>query len=308
MITGTLNNEEERRRLDIDQLTDIARKYVDAWESMNNALVDYMLTRALADPAQFIRVKVPEALYAKPFPTLLQCTDPSCKVLDFFQSRGQDDEQLLRKMSNPGRHFRVKGRKRIKCKRPGCNGYMRQLPFTAIHRCGHIRQLTIPPGLRRTTNLGFDDRGGASMMEGKFFDVDNKKGSLATTLQDKCPSCRAQYEGATGNSLVGRPVRNTEQFFPHNVQYLSLSTEMGKVIALITNFLGDPNSILTKEGADISRGIMLCLIGRATAQDLISHAESLSAAGDTETINEDRIRNELQQTVKTREGDSFEYY
>ena len=296
-ITGVRSNEEEARGLDIDQLIDIARKYVKAWDAMTNAKVSYTLNRHLADYEQYISVTVPEALYGQPFPCMLQCTNSSCKVLDFFTGR-KDDERRLQEMRQPSRVGHVHGRKRIKCKMPSCSGYMRQVPFTAVHRCGHVRPLTIPPGMRRTRNLAFDDTG-SSIAEGKFFDADNKNAASYHALQDKCSTCKDDYKDAAGTNLRASPIRNSEQMFAHNVQYLSLSKEAGQLIALISSFLGD--AAMTNEGIDIARGIMLCLTGREKAQTLIDHAESLKAIGPLSSADVDKLKDELKTAEENRD-------
>jgi hypothetical protein len=299
MITGTRSNDEEVRRLDIDQLIDIARKYVEAWGALANAEVSHTLQRHLADHDQFISVSVPEALYGQPFPCMLKCTNPACSVIDFFQGR-EGDEKRLEAMLSSARVGWFHGRKRVKCKMPGCNGYMRQVNYSAVHRCGHIRTLTIPPGMRRTRKLAFVDTG-SSIAESKFFDADNRSAASYHALQDKCSICKDEYQDAMGTSLRAAPVRNSEQLFAHNVQYLSLSKEAGKTIELITSFLGDPDAPITKEGGDIARGIMLCLTGREDAQVLIDHAAALWASGPSDSDNIDKLRADLKKAQEDKE-------
>jgi hypothetical protein len=153
--------------------------------------------------------------------------------------------------------------------------------------------------MRRTRNLGFDDVG-SSIAEGKFFDADNKSAASYSALQSKCPLCKDGYEEASGTSYRASPIRNSEQMFAKNVQYLSLSKEAGLLLALITNLLGEANAPLTKEGVDIARGIMLCLTGREDAQTLIDHAESLKASGPLSNSEVDDLKANLAAVESSR--------
>ena len=276
-ITGSRNNEEQARGLGVDQLIDIAKKYVDAWDSLNNAESSQILRMHLDDYENSISVIVPEALYAQPFPCMLQCTNPNCRVLDFFQGT-KDDEKRLQEMVHPSRIRSIGGRPRIKCRMPGCTGFLRQVPYTSVHRCGHIRALTIPPGMRRTRDLAFEDSG-SSMAESKFYDAGNPAGASYHALQDKCRNCESQYEDAAGAAMRASPVRGNEQMFSHNVQYISLSKASGQLIALINQLVGDGITPIGKEGADVARGVLLCLTGKVSAQELVDHANEIRRTG-----------------------------
>lgn len=141
----------------------------------------------------------------------------------------------------------------------------------------------------------------AQLPRASFFDADNRSAATYHALQDKCRFCRDSFGEASGTSYRASPIRNSEQMFAHNLQYLSLSKEAGRLISLISNFLGEADAPLTKEGVDIARGIMLCLTGREDAQTLIDHAESLKANGPISNSEVDELRAELASAESTRD-------
>lgn len=280
-VVGVLNNDEDAKNIDHIQLLDVTKKIVREWESLSNAIVDAALLNALDHPGGFLKIISPEAVYVDPYPMLLICR--SCHVLDFRNPRQNDEEKI--KIA----HKKIKtinGVPRIKCNRPGCNGYMVQMKYFSVHRCGYLGNLDIPWGATRITNLGYNDKG-STFSQNKFFDVETGE-QTDHALQGKCNQCSSNYPGADGNNRRATSVTLRDKFYPKNIQYLCLSSDIGKLISGASNIIGPPGEGMTETAKDISQGVISVLIGVSNPEDLVQHLNKILTqdSEDSESVAE----------------------
>lgn len=296
IVTGVRNNEVDARNIYEEQLYSVMQRYINAWEERPNARVSSLLLQHLEEPEANVRIVTPEAIYVQPFPIMLKCT--SCHAIDFFKGFKEDDERLRemkKRLINRG------GRKRISCSRPSCNGILRQMPYTSVHRCGSVQALSIPPQLRRTKHVGFKDVG-STFAENRFFDVDHPTNAAHHALQEKCPMCKTEFEDAEGLSRRASPVRSSNQMFPHNIHYLSLSKEMGVVLSNAGAIVGTPEMPLSQQGLSIAEGLFSCLIGNGTPDELVEHIREIPGVDDTSKDHIEELRKRLRDQESTRDS------
>ena len=98
-VLGVRNNDEETKQVDEEQLLDVARKYVEDWNSMPNAAASGALRMHLEQPSGYIKIMSPEAVYVEPYPMMLQCT--KCKVLDFYKGITNTTKKIEGAKRNP---------------------------------------------------------------------------------------------------------------------------------------------------------------------------------------------------------------
>lgn len=270
-VVGVRNNDEDIKGLDETQLLDVTRKIVREWGDMSNAEVDQALISAIDHPLQSLRVMSPEAVFIEPFPMMLQCR--KCKVLDFHQPFLKDEERI----ENASKRIRnVSGKERVKCRL--CDGYMVQMRYIAVHRCGYMDQLDVPFPAGRIANLGYKDQGGA-FVHNAFFDVSTGE-QTDHALQRKCSQCTTDYPGLDGNNKRATPVISRDKFYPQNIQYLCLQRETGELVSEVSALIGPTGEPLSPQSRDIAEGIYSCLIGIATGKELVDHMrEVLSGNG-----------------------------
>lgn len=263
-IVGASNNEEDARQVDRDQLIDVTKKVVDEWEQFNHGKVDQSLLTALQQPEQGLAVVSPDAIYIEPFPMMLRCGQ--CRVMDYYEEYLKNDESIRKAQK---RIVLRGGRSVIPCRRKGCRGHMKQVPFVSIHLCGKMTPIDIPFASRRIRNLGYRDAGG-SFLQSSFFDVDT---GLQTdhSLQSSCKECKTDYPQANGLSKRGSPVGNREKFYPHNIQYLCLREETGRRVSQASALIGAAGETLTDISGDLAEAVASTLIGLATPDQLAKH-------------------------------------
>src|SRR5690606_13951045 len=152
-----------------------------------------------------------------------------CHRLDFHnanQNAKDAVEKAIRRIREQ------QGRAVIPCGHNGCQGAMKQVPYLSIHRCGMLSPIDIPFASRRVHDLVYRAESG-SFLQSKFFDVDT--GLVKDhSLQMNCPACNSRYNRA---SKQGRPVANPDTFHVHNIQYLCLKEETGKIVSRISSLL-----------------------------------------------------------------------
>jgi hypothetical protein len=266
-IVGASNNDEDARRVDRDQLIDVARKLVYEWDGFVHGKVDQSLLSALKSPDDALEVVCPDAVYIDPFPMMLSCN--KCKVLDYQEQYLKNSDSIKRALK---RVIKFDGRYVIPCRRSGCQGHMKQVPFVSIHRCGKMTPIDIPHASMRIKNLGYKDFGG-SFLQSTFFDVDTGSHSNHS-LQHLCKECKTDFPDATNLSKRGSPVGNREKFYPHNLQYLCLKETTGKMVSVASSFIGVPGDPLTAISADLAEAVASTLIGLTTPDQLAQHIES----------------------------------
>ena len=267
-IVGVRNNDEDTKSIDEIQLLDVARKIVREWDNIHNAVVDSTLINALEHPLNYIKIMSPEAVYVEPFPMMLICR--ICSVLDYSEPNLKESEKIQKAYA---RIRMINNIPRIKCRRSGCNGDMVQLRYVSMHRCGYLGQLNVPFASGRTSNLGYRDQGGA-FIHNAFFDVDTQE-QKDHALQRDCPHCTKDYPGAEGNNRRATSVNLRDKFYPHNIQYLCLSTTNGQLVSDASKLIGSPGEPLSEAAKDIAEGVSSCLIGIAQPDELIKHLENV---------------------------------
>ncbi|MEO1924875.1 MAG: hypothetical protein ABGY08_02615, partial [Gammaproteobacteria bacterium] len=238
------------------------------WASLSNAIVDATLLNALDHPSSYLKVISPEAVYVDPYPMLLICR--SCHVLSYRRPRQSDEDKIKSAYKNIRT---INGVPRIKCTRPGCNGHMVQMKYFSVHRCGYMGNLDIPWAASKIQNLGYNDKG-STFIQNKFFDVDTGE-QTDHALQGKCKQCTSSYSGADGNGRRASSVTLRDKFYPKNIQYLCLSSDMGKLISGASNIIGPPGDSMTGTAKDISQGVISVLIGVSQPEDFIQHLKKI---------------------------------
>ncbi|SEJ16637.1 hypothetical protein SAMN04244579_03355 [Azotobacter beijerinckii] len=244
-------------QIDKEQLQEAVLSFVRNWESAGGT----------ADPAyrrttggQALEVQVPSEIVVSPAPLMLICR--SCKVLDFYDTR-LSDAQTLEKVHGRLRPMGV--RQGVPCKRPGCRGTMIQLPYAAVHRCGHASALHLHHSARRPKNVGYQDRG--AFFYSYFFDVDTGH-MVANSLQGDCPHCSKLYEDRKGVNHRGAALTNGDTFYVQNTQYIALSASRGKLVNRIVQRLPQAGGALLSDALDIAEGLASALIGLITPAEL----------------------------------------
>jgi len=293
-VVGARNNDEDTKSIDEEQLLDVARKYITEWDAMPNGEVSGTLKLHLEQAGRFIQIMSPEAVYVEPFPMMLQCT--SCNVLDFYQSKKSNAARIEDAKKRLGRQG---GKQRIRCRRSGCNGHMIQLEYVAVHRCGHMSTLTIPGAARRVKNLGFRSQGGA-FRNSIFYDIDNPQSSSFHALQENCAYCSKEFEGAEGVNKRATPIGSKEVIFPHNIQYLCLKADTGKLVSRVSSIIGPPGETVNDLGLDIAEGIASCLIGLSHPNELVEHMDKLLTGGGPDKNAIEKIASELAEKNKQK--------
>jgi len=293
-VVGVKNNDEDAQSIDQTQLLDVTKKIIREWGSLSNAVVDATLLNALDHPGSYLKVISPEAVYVDPYPMLLICR--SCHVLDFRNPK-QSNEDKIRIAHKKIK--KVNGVPRIKCSRPGCNGHMVQMKYFSVHRCGYMGNLDIPWSAVRIKNLGYNDKGSA-FTQNKFFDVDTGE-QTDHALQGRCTQCTSNFPGAEGNSRRATSVTLRDKFYPKNIQYLCLSSDMGMLISGASNIIGPPGESMTEIAKDISQGVISCLIGISEPKDFVQHLRKIltQETDDSESVPE--IIKELEKKNSDRE-------
>lgn len=290
LVVGAGNNEEDLKDLDEIQLLDVTRKILREWDAMNNAEVDQSLMLALDQPGRSIRVMSPESVYVEPFPMMLQCR--KCKVLDFhapFLSPEERAQKASKRIRN------VDGRPRVTCKR--CNGTMVQMRYVTMHRCGYLNQMDVPFAAGRVENLGYRDKGG-SFVQNAFFNVDTGV-KTDHALQRGCTECARDYPGLDGSSKRATPVVSRDKFYPHNIQYLCLNRETGRLVSKVSSVVGPPDTPLNDNSRDIAEGIFAALIGKASGTDLVDHMRDVLGGDGPNKDDVEQIREDLESNRKT---------
>lgn len=279
-VVGASNNDNDSRKIDRDQLISVAKKLVREWKDLTNAAVDFRLDNALDHPEDHLEIVCPDQLYIDPYPMMLRCNH--CGVLDYHQNFQQHTEVLKRAER---RIIERNGRKIIPCRR-SCGGFMQQVPYVAIHRCGNLTPIDIPYASRRVEDLGYRDQSG-SFMQNYFFDI---RTGLQTdhSLQMQCHACQGQFARA---AKQGRPIANPDCFHVHNLQYLCLKEETGRLVSRVTALYGaDPESLLAN---DVAEAVVSTLLGLSPSESLADHLQDCLRGGGSDSSQIEVITEEL---------------
>lgn len=282
-IIGTRNNDVALEDIDKPQLIDAAGKLLSDWEAAGG-IVEAGLREAIR--AKRVVIQSPSEVYASPFPLLLTCS--ICSVIDFYDNRIKDDQQIeliARRIKSYG------GRSYVSCKRSGCKGHMHQIPYVAVHRCGNLSPINIHFTARRRTNIGFKNEGG-SFFSNSFFDVDTKE-TLAKALQDDCPGCKSAYAGMNDLNKRGTPVTSGESYYSQVIQYIALSKRVGALVSQVYAHVMADAGEMKGLTSDLAEGVASALLG-CTGSQLFE--TQLRALLESEAPSEDaanKIKDEL---------------
>ena len=250
-VRGTRNNNVALNGVDLPQLLDVIRGYLSDWEGLDGAKTDAGLREAI-DRRNMV-VQCPSEIYISPFPFVLQCT--TCKVIDFYQG-GRSEPRIVDDTLRRIRRFH--SRERVSCKTLGCEGSMVQVPYLSVHRCGSVSSINVPFQVLRTANVDFNDRGGSFL--GSSFSNHDTGERISTALSMPCPACRVQHPTLGELTQRGTTILNGDAFFAHNVQYISLPAETGKLVSKVCSHF-QPGVPLGGLSADLAEGVVSGLLG-----------------------------------------------
>jgi len=284
-VRGTRNSSLDLGAIDTTQLLDVIRSYVTGWENMNGAITDSALRDAI--DRKTLMVQCPSEIYLSPFPFVLHCQ--TCKAIDFYQVR--DERRAITRIDRRIRN--INGRERVTCKTPGCNGAMVQVPYLSVHRCGSATGVNLPFQALRVPNIDFNDSGG-TFLTSSFSNHDTGE-KIATALSMPCPACKTRHPSLGELSQRGTTILNGEAFFPHNVQYISLPPESGRLVSEVcSHFLvAGP---LTGLASDLAEGVASGLLGLVPPDVLRQQFTSLLSNGGADDQAVVKLEPEL--TVK----------
>lgn len=255
-VMGIINNSGSALEgVDKEQLREAVLTFVHDWESAGGAVDPTFRTAA---EKKRLEIQSPSEISVSPAPLILTCKQ--CKVLDFYDSREQEDRTLAKMQA---RIKERRGRTFIACKRHGCSGEMIQLPFVSVHRCGYATPVDIPPVARRSNNVGYRDAG--SFFHSSFIDVDSND-KLAGTFQDDCPACSEQFD--TEIQMRGTPLTSGESFYAQSTQYIALSEDRGKLISRLLQCFQDAQAGAGGSAQDVSEGVALALLKKLSGREL----------------------------------------
>jgi hypothetical protein len=272
-IVGARNNDLALADVDKEQLVDGMRKFLADWETAGG-----VIDGGLRDAVRYNKVVVqaPSEIYATPFPLLLKCD--RCEVIDFYDSRAKDEQvidAIKRRISERG------GRLYVCCKMRGCLGHMVQLPYVAVHRCGHMTPIHVPHTARRRTNIGFRDEGG-SFFSNSFIDIETRE-TLAKALQEDCPGCRAAYPDADEKNKRGTPITGGDAYQSQLLQYIALSKNVGALVSRVYSQLKADGNAIAGVSADVAEALASTLLGLTGDRDFEAHLQQVfSSAGASE--------------------------
>lgn len=267
--------------VDKEQLREAVLNYLNDWETAGGT-VDAGFK--LAAQRKNLEIQSPSEIFVTPAPLMLLCK--ICKVMDFYDPRVSED-QALQKMESRIRER--KGRKYIACKRPECKGSMIQIPYLAVHRCGHGGPIYVHHSARRATNIGYRDNG--SFFQSSFFDVDTQE-KLAGSLQDDCPACKNNYPQEVNKR--GTPLTNGESFYAQSTQYIALSEQRGRMIAQLLGHIKDANGAILGTAADIAEGLASALLRQISSRELEQKLTSIFSQGSGDEVGQERLRLRLE--------------
>lgn len=245
--------------VDTEQLKDAVMDYILGWEDAGGT-VDGGFKQAAQ--RRVLEIQNPSEIFVTPSPVMVTCN--KCGVMDFFDQR-TSEEMLIDAVA---RRVELRnGKPFLPCKRKGCDGVMRQVPYVAVHRCGVAQPISLPFRLKwgkgGSDTLGYRD--GGSFFNSQFFDVVTKE-NYGPSLQGDCRHCNGRYESET--NLRGSPITNGETFYAQTTQYIALSEERGRLIAKLMGQISEANGSMSGLGGDIAEGLALALTGCMTGREL----------------------------------------
>ena len=232
-----------------------------------------------------LEIQSPSEIIVTPAPLMLTCK--KCKVIDFYDTR-LDENQTLLKIEQ--RIRQRAGRSYISCKRAECNGQMIQIPYLAVHRCGYNSPIYIHHSARRTQNIGYRDNG--SFLHSSFFNVDTNE-KIAGALQDQCPSCKNTNPQLNELNKRGTPLTNGETFYPQSTQYIAFSEERGRLIAQLLSSIHDANGAVIGIAADIAEGIASALLRKISSLELEQQLRVMISGSTGNTVEQEQLLTKL---------------
>lgn len=247
-VVGVKSNSTLLEHVDVAQLKNAIASYIRAWESAGGT-VDVVFTREPSSQA-FV-YQAPSELFVTPSPLMLICK--TCKTLDFYAKVSDRDlmPQIRRRVSHRG------NQPFVRCKQTGCSGEMVQLPYVAVHRCGHVAPIYIHFSAVRSERIGYFDAG--SFFHSYFFNADTKE-KLAGSLQDDCPTCRRTASNKTELNKRGTPLSNGESFFVKGLQFIALSETRGKLVSALLSMVNTTNGTMLGQTVDIAEALASGLV------------------------------------------------
>ncbi|PLX88403.1 MAG: hypothetical protein C0618_04365 [Desulfuromonas sp.] len=248
-IIGVRDNSAEREHIDRTQLLNVVRGYVFAWQNMTGAEVSSALLDALNDNS--LQLQCPGDVFVSPFPLVLKCS--VCETIDFYSR--QSEEAILNRMRKRLTHGAPH---RVKCRRPTCSGYMVQLRYLSVHRCGSMDHINIPGQVFAVANAAFRDRGN-SFITSSFHNLDTDE-KITNALSLNCRACQNRFPGGKGIAQRGTPITSGHAFYPQTAQYISLNEKDGELLTEISSYFL-PDTTPTGVGMDFAEGIVSGLLG-----------------------------------------------
>ncbi len=268
-VVGTYGTDDSLNDIDKDQLIWVVKRFVSEWEELPAGAVEGGLKLGLERHKEMLHVQSPTSIFVSPFPLLLKCK--SCNKLDFY-GQSRNEQEILKSIAK--RRRKIKNKQRVACKDKSCRGYMLQLPYMSVHRCGSVGSIFIPYEARHTAgvnNLVFNDKGGAffhnQFIDGDTGDVKNR------ALQEPCRYCVPL--GEEGSIKKGSQIVNGDGFFPQSVQYVALKKVTGELVSWCLNHMGSVTGSLDEMNRDVAEGVAAVICGIHSRDEFVVFVENM---------------------------------
>jgi len=277
-VVGTRSSDRERDKISKIQLLEVARNFIEQWESYHDGVVDLGLIEAI-DRDEII-IKSPQALYIQAYPYILKCNN--CGRLMNFRSTNENRlrDSLGKIVDRQRYHY-------IPCPDQSCSGHMVQLGLASVHRCGSIHEVNLGYNIPEKAAIKYINEVAYTT---SLWDLDS--GQIVRELyQAKCPSCVNAYDeiGYVANRLFKASAGDT--FYPQNIQYIALSERNSRLIHRLIN--NDPIQ------EDVVSGLLLCLINKIKVSVRTDEFESLLEGSG---MNEEEVEAKRQELEVLRKN------
>lgn len=258
LVVGSDSDSERAQQINPELLREVLIEHLTRWQNSGGE-VDEPLRVAIE--ARRLAIRTPGAVYISPFPLLLQCSNPNCRLID-APGRAQRSARVGALAS------RIRGGTRgIACRE--CGASLEQLPFVQVHRCGRIGDIE-PPIAIRGRRLRFHD--GGTFFRSHWMDFSTGE-NVGRALQGECPTCSQRHAGKVGIPMAGAKLRGgrAEPFFSQLLQFVALRSETTDLLRAFRASVPDP--------AELGRAVICGLLGLQDAAQLRANLRATVNSG-----------------------------